>query len=145
MGTYETIKTTKYIDGVLDSYLSWKDEGWRIAEQKAMKAEAMMHLTRSKDYQEWVRIAEAKLNKGDETRDKDGILYELADGGNLEDWWAEDDKMYEERTKAQGRKLEGASKAQRRAGHSIADRVARTRRTQDIALKMKPSRIQAEW
>ena len=50
VGTYETIKTTKYIDGVLDSYLSRQDEDRRIAAQKTLKAEAMAQLTGSQNY-----------------------------------------------------------------------------------------------
>ena len=108
MGTYKTIKTTKYIDGVLDSYLSCQDEERRIAAQRTLKAEVTSQLMGSKDYQEQVRMAEAELNGGEETGDKEGLLYKSADGGSLEDW-EEDDEVYRAETKTRGRKTAGGA------------------------------------
>lgn len=50
MGTYKTIKTTKYIDGVLDSYHSQQDKDRSIAAQKTLKAEVMAQLMGSQNH-----------------------------------------------------------------------------------------------
>ena len=77
--------------GVLDSYLSWQYEDRRITAQRTLKAEAMSQLTGSKDYQEWVRMAEAELDGGEERGEEGLLLYKSVDDGNLEDWEEEDE------------------------------------------------------
>jgi len=51
VGTYETIKTSTYTDGLVHTYQSWEEEEEQLSKMKALQLEAMDRLTGSKEYQ----------------------------------------------------------------------------------------------
>jgi hypothetical protein len=87
MGTYETIMTTKYIDGRQDTYLSREDEDQWIAKQKAIKLDAMTRLTGLRAYQKQLQDAEAEFGTHEEGDDNGTVYGSTDDGGDLGDHW----------------------------------------------------------
>ena len=76
VGTYRTIKTLTYTDGLLETYRSHEEEDEQLGRMKALQLEAMERLTGSKEYQ-----AQLKALKSEFGTDGD----EDAVGGDAED------------------------------------------------------------
>jgi hypothetical protein len=66
VGTYETIKTLTYTDGLLDTYRSREDEEEQLNKMKILQLEAMECLTGSKEYQARLKAVETEFET-DET------------------------------------------------------------------------------
>ena len=94
-GSYETIKTSKYADGILSSFRTEASHLAREAE-RAIKRAAMTHLTGTKTYRNQVRAAveEEHEDGGEEAENEDRTLYESTGDGEIDDWGEDSD--YEE-------------------------------------------------
>jgi hypothetical protein len=90
-GSYETIKTSKYTDGILSSYRTEAAHLAREAEERAIKRAAMSQLTGAKGYRHQVRAAEEEQDEIGEAGNEDGTLYESTGDGETDDWDEESD------------------------------------------------------
>jgi hypothetical protein len=74
VGTYETIKTSTYTDGLLETYRSREDEEERFTKTKALQVEAIQRLTGSKEYQVQLRAVTTELDDKEETeKDRESL------------------------------------------------------------------------
>jgi hypothetical protein len=71
MGTYKTIKTLTYTDGLLDTYRSHEDEEEQLNKTKVLQLEAMECLTAFKEYQAQLKAVKTEFENND-TADTDG-------------------------------------------------------------------------
>jgi hypothetical protein len=97
-GSYETIRTSTYADGILSSFRTEASHLAREAEERAIKRAAMTHLTGTKAYRNQVRAAaeeEEHADGGEDAENEDGgTLYESTGDGEIDDWGEDSD--YEE-------------------------------------------------
>jgi hypothetical protein len=79
-GMYETVKTSKYVNGLFGTYQSWEDDEAERAKAMAVQAEAIQCLTGAAKYQEQVKAIKEEFTEEGDLYDDGGIPIEMGEG-----------------------------------------------------------------